>query len=73
MGACVNEKELAYKVSCLRRMCTRTASILGALAEEVKSKDAHGLAFAAMHLQQSLEVFAEKCVDFISLEQDDDP
>lgn len=69
----MNDRELAYKVSCLRRMCNRTATILGALAEEVKAQDAHALAFAAMHLQQSLEVFADKCVDFISLEKTDDP
>lgn len=68
----MKDRELAYKVSCLRKMCSRTATILGALADEAKTKEATGLAFAAMHLQQSLEVFSEKCVDFVRMEAADD-
>lgn len=56
---------LADRVFALQQMADKTCLILQALYDEAKTKNAAGLALATAHLQDSLQVFAARCQDFI--------
>jgi len=52
---------LAARVAALQQMCSTTGDLLGDVIDDSKRNGHLGLAVAASHLRDSLEVFATEC------------
>lgn len=52
---------IAARVAAVKTMCEKTKQILDEVIADSKDRNDTGLAFAAMHLQDSLSAFSAAC------------